>query len=392
MLNVDFFSDIPVILGGTQTLVGVCVTLMVLCIFSGNNNNFIYKLCEEFWEDMSKMIAAQIIQLKRILDERKGKDQTLNDYLSDESFWRAIANNNTERQDLLLKNRAESKLIPQLFFQEAQKIVNSVNNQMETLLKRREDSYIEFYLFIITLLVITLDSLHIQESVGCVFTLILTALSFIYTTCLWYIYYAQINPPSQPKKYKLTWYRWGEPAIIVVFAFFIWALLQTIVPNIFVNYFLMVIICAFAVAYGLRRRWKAFSLERHNRRLVVKHSFYIIFVSAFVTVLFCLMMNSTFFTENLSFIPESYFISWSSHALDFCNPVYARVFFVTYVVISAFFIPIFCGFLVSREYGRKATGQVNRMFYKYTEQSDNKQSEYVEIIKSIIKDFLGKNQ
>lgn len=376
-------------LGGTQTLVGVCVTLLVLCIFSGSNSNFIHQIFEGFGSDLTKKNVALTTKLKTTLDERKGQNETQNNFLNNESFWQEIANNNASKQINLLKNRAESKKIPQTFFQKAQETVNTASSKMNRLLDREEDSYIEFYLFIITLLVITLDSLHVPVAIGSIFTLVLTVLSIVYTTSLWYMYYAQVVPPSQPENNNRTWHRWVGALVLVLMAFFLWSFMIAFFSCMFVNYLLMLCICALVAFFGVKRRWKTFSVERHNKRLVVKHSFYIIVVSTFVTVLFFLMVCNSFLKDILSFIPSTYFREWNAHASSFFDPVYSRVFFVAYVVASAFFVPIFWGYLVSRKYGNDATNQVKSLFETYSRESDEKQSDYESIIKSIIEDFVA---
>lgn len=377
-------------LGGTQTLIGVCVTLLVLCIFSGSKSNFIHQIFEDFWKDLTRKNVALNVKLKESLDERKGHDEKQNNFLKKESFWREIANN-TNKQTSLLKNRAESKIIPQSFFQEAQEAVNSASNKMDDLLnKREEDTYIEFYLFIITLLVITLDSLHVPVSIGSVFTLTLTALSFVYTTGLWYLYYAQITPPSQPENNNRTWHRWAGSLAIIMIAFFLWIFLLAFISDMLTNYLLMLSICLFVALFGVKRRWKTFSIERHNKRLVVKHSFYIIVISTIVTAFFNIMLCCSFITNVFPFIPADFFSTWNTHASSFGNPVYTRVIFVAYVVISSIFVPIFGGYLVSRKYGNDATNQVKSLFEHYLEVSDKKQSEYISIIESIMEDIVSK--
>lgn len=390
MLNVLLISDIPVILGGAQTLIGVCVTLLVLCIFSGSNSNFIHQIFEDFSKDLTKKNAALNVKLKTSLDERKGQDQKQNVFLKNESFWREIANNNASKQTCLLRNRVESKKIPQSFFQEAQEAVNSASNKMDTLLGREEDAYIEFYLFIVTLLVITLDSLHIPASIGSVFILTLTALSLVYTTGLWYMYYAQVTPPSQPDNNNRTWHRWVGALTIMMMAFFVWSFLMAFISNMLVNYLLMLGICTPVIFFGVKRRWQTFSMERHNKRLVVKHSFYIIAVSIIVTILYYILLTCSFFTDTLPFVPAEFFSAWYTNAISFGNPVYARVIFVAYVVISAFFVPIFWGYLVSRKYGNDATDKVKLLFKHYSEESDKKQKEYASVIESIMEEYVAK--
>ena len=68
----NFFSDKPELLGNTQTLLGVLVTLIVLCLFN-NESNFLLKLIRNMVADFAKNLQEKMNDIWEDIREQKSK-------------------------------------------------------------------------------------------------------------------------------------------------------------------------------------------------------------------------------------------------------------------------------------------------------------------------------
>lgn len=109
----NFFSDNPELLGNTQTLLGVLVTLIVLCLFN-NESNFLLKLIRNMVADFAKNLQEKMNDIWEDIREQKSKyDAQLGTIVTNRKYWvgqakkagddlyNRILLNNKQEQDIL---------------------------------------------------------------------------------------------------------------------------------------------------------------------------------------------------------------------------------------------------------------------------------------------------
>ena len=109
----NFFSDKPELLGNTQTLLGVLVTLIVLCLFN-NESNFLLKLIRNMVADFAKNLQEKMNDIWEDIREQKSKyDAQLGTIVTNRKYWvgqakkagddlyNRILLNNKQEQDIL---------------------------------------------------------------------------------------------------------------------------------------------------------------------------------------------------------------------------------------------------------------------------------------------------
>jgi hypothetical protein len=390
MLKILFFASSPEILGDTQTIIGIFVTLIVLCLFnsykqkeaSRNNNNFIHQLFDDFCYGLSKANASYISQLGEKLAERNLPES------DDESFWKKMAegtNGGTE----LLKNRSEAKLIPQQFFQEAQGRINSAEELLEGVRSRQEDTYVELFIFVISSLVLVVDGMHISMGIGTIFVLFLSGLSLLYTTGLWIIYYTNL-PISRAIENKNNHVirRRMEFLLILLSLSSLWLFSLGLVPRPWMSYFIFLLLTGIAFTFFMWRRWGTLLTEKYNKHQVIRHLIYIILSSSLLTGLFVFVQSSDWAYTLFGGKNQDYFQNWNTVIASIQDVRVMRILFLLYVAVWGIFTPIFGGFILSHFYAYNVKRDVRNRFIAAVEKSDKTQEEYKRIVKKIKNEYL----
>jgi hypothetical protein len=145
------------LLGNAQTLLGVLITLIVLCLYN-NNSNFIRILFENIEKELTEYVRLHITARA-----------------SSSFSAQAEVDNETE----------EAEFRKYELYIKAIDLYHS-KNQLEVFNKKKELEFIEFHLLLISILVIVADLFLLRNLEAELFLLFLTFFSFIYTTRLWY--------------------------------------------------------------------------------------------------------------------------------------------------------------------------------------------------------------
>jgi hypothetical protein len=161
------------LLGNAQTLLGVLITLIVLCLYN-NNSNFIRILFENIEKELTEYVRLHITA--RASSSFSAQAEVDNE--TEEAEFR--------KYDLYIK---------------AMDLYHS-KNQLEIFNKKKELEYIEFHLLLISVLVIVADLFLLRNLEAELFLLFLTFLSFIYTTRLWYRFCGSEMMKSKPFEYS----------------------------------------------------------------------------------------------------------------------------------------------------------------------------------------------
>ena len=68
----------PELLKGTQTFIGVLITLLVLCLFHDKNTNFMLRIVVNMIDDFLSSVAHSVDRMRKELKDFSGKSKNSN--------------------------------------------------------------------------------------------------------------------------------------------------------------------------------------------------------------------------------------------------------------------------------------------------------------------------
>lgn len=382
MQAIELWSDEPEILGGTQTFIGVMVTLIVLCIFCEiDGSNFLRKIACIAWQQLREANAAYIADLKAMLDITKNIPESFRPLVTQSKTWERIATGDDKVR--FTENRNKTMIVPLSFFENAQEAINSSEEKIKKYQNRKEDTFIQLFLLIVSIFVLTIDSMHIGCRIG---ALILNIASFcivLFSGSMWLIKLKNLMPVHNVTKRTNLYKRYIGTTffVILLFVFFL-SLLGLSIGCFFVFFLNICMFSSFAIYVSIK--WSKIQMERYNIRFVIEHSLYVILLLMVCSTVFyciCYIVNYPVLYNDIRL--QSYFIRWQTNIELITNIKYAQTIFACTLSMCGLFVPIVIDYSVSSHYAKSAKKQIVNYFNDAKKNAEKLQNEYVKIITSI---------
>ena len=183
-----FFADKPELLGNTQTLVGVLLTFIVLCLFS-NESNFLLKLICNMVADFTENLRTEICKINNEINEKKQeKEKNTDPIVANRSYWSEQSKKSPELEKRFLDNNKKELEIRDGILKNLEKYIDSFKDTDKILELKKESIFVSLYYLILLLTVMTMDACCVSAEFGSLFLFIGNLVSFYFTTMLWYRY------------------------------------------------------------------------------------------------------------------------------------------------------------------------------------------------------------
>lgn len=378
----NIFSKTPELLGDSQTIIGVFITLIVLCLFS-NESNFLLKLICNMVADFTKNLQEKISEIRDEIKSQKSKnDKQLGDIVMNRKYWvKQAKQKDKSLYERIIQNNKEEQDILSGILNNLNEPLTNFDHTNEYLKLKRENVFVSLFFLILLLSVMVMDACCISNEVGSIFLSLLTFITSYFTIMLWYRFSVD---QKEGTEYSNHSHILRDVVGGTVSTIFIWILLlggfrfnNTTVW--FFSFFFFVIMVA-GFSYHLMHNFRY--CVRYNNQFVIKHSFYIMFVCALITLILyglcnvdcsdgdCLLYSSI---QNIQFnignlISDS---NWTKRS------------FVFLAALNTFFIPLLVGYYYNHKKAVNATKQMEKNKKEIMNLLKDNISEYQEILKDI---------
>jgi hypothetical protein len=130
----------------------------------------------------------------------------------------------------------------------------------------------------------------------------------------------------------------------------------------------------------LRKHWNNMNVDRYNYRFATKHSLYMVLFSLIGTIIVVCSFRFSWFRDLFDYSMASSLDTWCKNITIICHIEYARYFFVFYLTIFGFFLPILKGYWHNRNVARVCMKKIKSKRNDYEKQTKDLQNEYEIII------------
>ena len=321
------------ILAHYQTFIGVIATLVVLCLFHGNNNfltGFLKSLRDEILPTIS-------IKASEIMEE-VNKTINANDD-GQHSFWSEVAKSaKPEDRNQLLKAYQEKKMSGIKYFVENYNSISSkVDEKIKLIIEAREYMFIALYTFFIALLILFLDCLCVNPDryiMVLIYYIITTSLTL--SALIWWHFWRRISTSliesetDVPNAIYSKGKTWIRVLIKALFLFFFSLLFLFIDKFHFysIGYKIIFLVVSITISLLFLCFWgRLFSKIKHsssfNRQFISTHFIYITLSSPIVMLIYWAISKVSYFTnsDSLSILNYSPIISKIICTFIFFNAV-----------------------------------------------------------------------
>lgn len=380
----EFFSDKPELLGNTQTLLGVLVTLIVLCLFN-DESNFLLKLIRNMTADYAKNLQEKMADIRiQIQKQKEDMEKEIGGIVSNRTFWVRLAKaKGDDLYERILNNNKEEQNVLGGMLDNLSEPLSKFGKTDGDLQLKRENVFVSLFFLILLLGVMMIDACCISNAVGSLFLSILTFISAYYTLSLWFRFYMDQDDKEDYKGHT-------HNVIIVVGGMVLtvglWLLTMALYRfdnrEIWVFSFAYFVCMTIAISYKLMFNFRY--CVRYNNQFVIKHAFYFMFLCAVITLLLWGIRNVEFNEQQCATVNYMQTIQYNIDMLVKDSKWTMRA-FVLLATCNTFFIPLLVGYYYNY---KKATGATHQM--EINKQSilaklKKNISEYQEILKEIQK-------
>lgn len=332
----DFFASQPEILGGTQTFVATLATLIVLCLFR-NEANFLHGIMRSLSLDLEGEITEKLSSFRSNLKE-KTNSRTLSSTLSP-----------TPEEQLVIEQDMERELVIYNFFTAAKRERRRYDVIFERFDKREDPRYIAVLLFMVVMVVLTLDCMNVSQEVGSLFlysaNYLLTLSSFV----LWMEYAFGGRKMLAPK--CLEERRWSMVAgtFIVILLMATYVSLYMVDLNQEIRSLILLGISVIIAlwmhnmfAYIRRKHWMGY-------KSVVKYGVLLTIVCVTASMWLYYAMTSSWLCERVGVETYRLLIGWTERTAFMSDSiVQMRVWFVLICIADTFVASLFIAYVYNK--------------------------------------------
>lgn len=358
-------------LGNAQTLLGVLITLIVLCLFN-EKGNFLWMLFKHISSDLSEQIRQRTLKIKKSVSE----DLSSDDPLYNVNYWKNNVPLETNAKIDQLYD--DLSFVNFIFLNEASKL-SDLPRMMQKYMHRSEMGYIELHLLLLSVFVMVCDLFLPVSPLLNIFLLGMTVLSLLYTVNLWALYWKETMLKTDSAR---------------VFDLNLMQRLKRIVPITAFNgivgllsfgvYFipmqsafqlaLQMVIILGCIWFHTHKEWKSMEQTRYNNRFVVKHTAFVVIYPAVLT--FCVygLMN----------IDSPDVDIWRLNVLSAFSITRAGALYTTYVAVCSMFAPVLVEYCLTRMHAKRILNKLSTLGDSYNEQVEKLSQEYKQLIEGHI--------
>lgn len=166
----EFFSDKPELLGNTQTLLGVLVTLIVLCLFN-DESNFLLKLIRNMTADYAKNLQEKMADIRiQIQKQKEDMEKEIGGIVSNRTFWVRLAKaKGDDLYERILNNNKEEQNVLGGMLDNLSEPLSKFGKTDGDLQLKRENVFVSLFFLILLLGVMMIDACCISNAVGSLF-------------------------------------------------------------------------------------------------------------------------------------------------------------------------------------------------------------------------------
>ena len=378
----DLFVDKPELLGETQTLIGVLLTFIVLCLFS-NESNFLLMLICNMVADFTANLKDKIDEIKKEIEQEKKKsDAAMGPIANNRSYWvnQAKTQHPELHQELMDNNKKELEIRNQILNDIGPEI-ESYNQSGDLLKMKEENKFVSLYFLILMLVVMTMDACCVSSAAGGIFLVLENIITFYFTGCLWYHYIVEKKKNVKYDEHShiftkvllgvflmvIIWMGGLSFSILSLSVFWLFTIGSISLAVFFMSYWLM---CNFRYTV------------RYNNQFIIKHALYIVFICILLTCLLFFLCTidvkggDTYFhmalynlQENIKYIMKNIF--------------WVRFVFVLLCSANSFFIPLLIGYFYNHIKAKHVQKIMNSSKQDIVEKIKKNNNEYQQIVKKI---------
>lgn len=380
----DFFSDKPDLLGNTQTLLGVLVTLIVLCLFN-DESNFLLKLIRNMTADYAKNLQEKVADIRKQIQKQKDEmEKELGVIVSNRIFWVKLAKSKgDDLYERMLNNNKEEQNILGGMLDNLNEPLSRFSKTDGDLQLKRENVFVSLFFLILLLGVMMMDACCISNAVGSIFLSILTFISAYFTFSLWFRFYKDQDGEEEYKNHTHNVITVIGGMVLTVALWLIAMMLyrfdnRDIWVFSFAYFVCMVIVFSYKLMFNFRY------CVRYNNQFVIKHAFYIMFLCSVITLLLWGIRNVQCEDSQCAMFNCMQTIQ---HNIDMLvkDSKWAVSFFVLLATCNTFFLPLLVGYYYNHKKAIGATYQMEINKKAILEKLQKNIAEYQEILKEIQK-------
>lgn len=385
----EFFSEKPELLDNTQTLFGVLITLIVLCLFN-NDSNFLIRLIKNMIADFTKNLQVKMKDIWEDINLKEKKIYAdLGGIVANRKYWvRQAEEKSSELFNRILENnKQEQDIIAGIFNNLEEPLKNFKETEKDINLKN-ESSFVSLFFLVLMLCVMLLDACCVSNGFGSIFLILLTYVSTYFTFSLWYRFLSD-KEVGLKYPYNSSTKFFAIPILIGIILFLLWLVTIALWHFNFIGFwsfsFLYYIVLVAIVSYRLMSNFRY--CERYNNQFVIKHSFYIISTCAIIAVLLYGLRNINI--DNIDnggvLLPLKQNIQIMQDNIDVIvnNSRWVRRVFVSLATCNTFFIPLLLGYYYNHKKATSATRQMEINKKTILNDLEDNINEYQEILKEI---------
>jgi hypothetical protein len=319
------------LLGNAQTLLGVLITLIVLCLFH-DKTNFLHVLIHNIVEDVKEQVRLYSIKKSEDVNnfEEKGKGQNFDDVR---------------------------------FLAAAGTVMSDLSDKFGRFDTGKEMEMIEIHLFLVSVVVIVCDVFITLSPAWEFFFMLLTFASFMHTSCLWYRVYSMVkSTPSKSSIGGLGKQSHLKNIVGIALLYIALSILSLCVFFIPVYNWSMAFVQFLPIAgigiYHGYKKWEQMGQKKYSYRFAVKHAIIVLSYPILPALCVYVMLNYSWINDwalssGLTGLACA-LNTWCenlSKAYDF--PFIGGV-FTLYVALYSIVIPVGLGYYVVRKHAKKA--------------------------------------
>lgn len=380
----EFFVDKPELLDGTQTLLGVLLTFIVLCLFN-NDSNFLLTLICNMVADFTANLKDKIDEInKQIEEEKKQSNAAMGEIANNRSYWVSQSKKWPELNKALMDNNKEELDVRNQILKDVDPELESYKASGNQLKMKEENRFISLYFLILMLIVMTMDACCVGKDVGCIFLILENVITFYFTGCLWLRFWVE-------KDKGLVKYNEHKHIFIIVFLgvlvmVTVWVALMTfsILPSTLLWLLTIGTITLVVVAFSYWLMHKFRYSVRYNNQFIIKHALYIAFVSMVVTCI--LFFFCSIDVENFEEYRYMMLYNLQENVKNIAESIYwVRLIFIILCAANTFFIPLLIGYFYNHTKAKHILQIMNRSKDEIIEKLKKNNNEYQTIVKNIQK-------
>lgn len=341
----EIFVNEPELLEGTQTFIGVLITLLVLCLFHDEKTNFMLRIVGSMIDDFLSSIAHSVDRMRSDLKKPKTRNKSEELAYAD-NYWIKQSEAFPDIHDEFLTIYEESEDIINKYVNKYQKHLTRLKQIQQKVNEKSENELISHSLMLYLMVVMTLDGIGVSADFGCFFLSFLMVLTIPYFCYIWYQYIRFKDAPPVVYRTRKTRTLLFLTCLTVFLSFFAWLGITTFMRMPTCSYvfcsMVLFMIPMFVVGLSISANFK--KSERYNKKFVTNHTIYILFTSLLLSLCVYGICRAglPFGLSNNS----CYVANWNANIEIVTNNIsIIRNALVLFAVLNAFFIPMFAVFI-----------------------------------------------